>query len=577
MAGQPHRLAALAITATLALMLAAPAAAAPRLEDADGSAYATGTVVHAHVGEQPGDPEAGEPATRGVDAEVAFSGAAVDSGGLREQIANELGRVVIPAKPEAKSYGRGSAIEAGGGQEVPGGENQVVIAGLVEATAPPTTDADPAEVGPIPADPIAYASTARGDAYASWPSQLGADLAYGLGYVENAEVADAAGSDAENSTDESLEEPLVATNAAGDRAVSWSTSTVTCSGAEGLVAETRQTIAPVTFLAGTPTEFTIELAGEWVLRASANGQDGGATVHYGPGEASPETPVLRVLTPPEEEGGEPVTEVQLTTQDLLQEDGLVIDALPLANIVVGEDPRAIGQGPDSEPQVAADGTLAAAAVDVVRVELLSEEGTGELAEVRIGHMEVRSAVQAGGVACGELGLDKSVDRELVSPGDEFTYTIRVTNPNPCTLIEVRVEDMISADEGIEWEVLSTEPQADEVSDTRVVWNDIGPIESGGAKDVSIRIRVSEDSRAGRFRDLARATALCGDQPVEGEDEADLGVPLEAEVTLDLPEVGGPGARRPNRPADLPATGGPVLVALSGLTALGGVWLLRRRR
>src|SRR5207302_4384656 len=73
----------------------------------------------------------------------------------------------------------------------------------------------------------------------------------------------------------------------------------------------------------------------------------------------------------------------------------------LGSINIAEDPRAIGDdtanpGP---PSAAGDGTLAYAAVDVVRIKLLVPDPTSHLADVRVGHMESRAQVPAGGVRC----------------------------------------------------------------------------------------------------------------------------------------------------------------------------------
>ena len=53
--------------------------------------------------------------------------------------------------------------------------------------------------------------------------------------------------------------------------ISWSSADAPDQllGRLGLQSETRQTIAPVTFFKGAPFQFTVELLGEWVLRAFA--------------------------------------------------------------------------------------------------------------------------------------------------------------------------------------------------------------------------------------------------------------------------------------------------------------------
>lgn len=455
-----------ALVAAASLLIAASAVGVSAQEfvgEADFSAFSTGTVIHVDA-LQMGQLEDEEGATRVVNADVAFSAAVADSTGLAGTRSNEMGMLVNPDEPDGMSYARGTGLEVGLGTEVPDGEADGHIAGLAEALAPPTTGPVVEEIGPVPAGPLAYASLARGEAFAWWEADRCPDeddISRALGYVAHAQLLDAGADDdngdeengdeenggeddgglldgfseddeegtsgetetsavegdqavaqqqEEEDEDESLENPLIATDAPDpERTVSWSLARTALgdqTDAEGnvigdahsVIAEQRMTIAPVTFFSGQEgAEFTIEFLGEWVLRATASGIDGGAHVHYGPGEVSPETPVLRII-----QDGE--SELELLTQDLFDEDGLEIpindgEGTILANIFLGEAPRAIDGEFGSEPEVAADGTFAAAAVDVVRVQVLSEPETGRAGEVRVGHMEVEAAAPVGGILC----------------------------------------------------------------------------------------------------------------------------------------------------------------------------------
>ncbi|HEX2026456.1 MAG TPA: DUF11 domain-containing protein [Nitriliruptorales bacterium] len=576
-----------ALGAVALVALSAPAASAGQ-DDQPWSAYATGTVLHAEALETPTlqDPTS----TRVLDVDEAFSGATADSQGLAEAQTNELGGTVQPAQSGKKSYGRGFGLDvsvAQTGQD----QGQLTLAGLAEAAAPPQEGPTKQEI-PLDVDPIAYSATLKGEAFADWatagvPCVLGGDTSYGLGYAEKLELLDLAG---EAEEEEGLEAPLLSTNvAADDRSVSWSVSRTTLSpqlnenmqlagDKVGVVAETRQTIAPVSILtnAGAPVpEFlTIEFLGEWVLRAHAGGVPGSAFIHYGPGEVSPETPLLRIISPGEE------AETILSAQDLLGEEGLVIQ-IPtegedlLLELAVGEDPRAIGGNADSQPQIAADGTSAAAAVDVLRVKLLSLPGTGEAAELRFGHMEVAATAPPGGIDC-QIPVQKTA-RTPVNAGETFDYTITVTNPFDCTLRDVRVEDTISADPGIVWTVTATNPQADTQSDTNIVWNDVGDLAPGASKTLTITVQVAANSGGGVMHDVANVTAVCDDEPAAGEDDAFFGVnvPVTGNVRVDLPDVIQVGAGQ--AAPDLPRTGAPSLLTLAGLSLAGTAMLLRRRR
>jgi hypothetical protein len=241
----------------------------------------------------------------------------------------------------------------------------------------------------------------------------------------------------------------------------------------------------------------------------------------------------------------------------------------VAEIVIGEKPRAIG-GTGDPTQTA---TAASGAVDVVRVKLLAGSPV-QLADIRIGHMEVATAVPAGGIECG-IGLVKNTDKEVVGRGDSFTWTIKVTNPNDCVLTKLKIVDTITADRGIIWTVDNAEPKADQLANSGVTWNDVGPLNPGQSKDLRIFVKTSEKTGGGRFLDVAEATGVCGPAAGTAGADAAVGVPLSARVELNLPEVNTAlGANL--LPRELPRTGG-VLAVLPALALTGGGLILRSAR
>lgn len=584
---------------------AAPVGAQVPAAQADYNGYSTGTVVHADaltVG-----------TTRIADAEVAYSGATVASkgtggvtrgpGAAAGSIVNELDQVVQPALPNTnldanlkgdRSFGRGSGLEIGVGTTVgvDVNANQILLAQRALASAPPSTGLITKEVGPIKIDPVAYASLVRGQAQARWNGDstcvVGEDLSTGLGYAADAQVLNLGGSSPGN---DPFPGALVEANApTPERSVSQTksvTKLVPQTDANGakigdnfaLMTETRMTIAPITLLGNTPTPLTIELLGEWVLRTVATGIPGQAQVHYGPGTVNPQTPVLSIIQ------GTAINRL-LSLQDLLGPTGLGPIEIPgLLNIAIGEDPRGIGDtSAASAPTKAADGTVAAAAVDVVRVQLL--DGAGAVAgalipglsalDVRVGHMESRAQVPAGGVKCN-VPVSKTADKQTVNAGESFTYNITVTNPfADCDLTGVRVVDNISGGPGVKWSVTGTNPAANSTSTNQVVWNDIGPIAPKQSKSVTINIAVAANSAAGQFTDNAVATGSCATGSAQGG--ARITVPITGETTVTVPNVSG-GRELPATGVDqLPRTGsnGPAL-ALAGLGLLGAAMVLRRLR
>lgn len=584
---------------------AAPVGAQVPVAQANYSGYSTGTVVHADaltVGD-----------TRVVDAELAFSGASVASRGTGAithpagapagSIVNEMEQVVQPPLPNTtldanlqgdRSFGRGSGLEIGAATTVgvDVNANQLLLAQRALASAPPSTGLINREVGPIKIDPAAYASLVRGQAQARWAGDstcvVGEEISSGLGYVADAQLLNLGAASPGN---DPFPGGLVEANAPSpERSVSTSRSVtrlVPQTDAQGnkigdnfgLMTETRMTIAPITLLGSTPAPITIELLGEWVLRSVATGIPGQAQVFYGPGTTDLNTPVLSII-----QTG--VLNEILSLQDLLGPTGLGPIEIPgLLNIAIGEDPRAIGDtSAASAATESADGTVASGAVDVVRVQLL--DGAGAVAgalipglsavDIRVGHMEARAQVPAGGIRCN-VPVSKTADKQTVNAGETFTYNITVTNPfADCDLTGVRVVDNISGGPGVRWSVTGTNPAASSTSTNQVVFNDIGPIAPKQSRTVSITVAVAANSAAGQFTDNAVASGSCATGSAQGG--ARITVPITGETTVTVPSVTG-GAELPATGIEqLPRTGsnGPAL-AIAGLGLLGAAVVLRRIR
>ena len=521
------------------------------------AAYGTASVIHVdslQVGQQ-----------RVANLDAAFSGATFSSAPISE-IKNEMLRIIAPALAAGNAFGRGSGLEVGVAIDQ-SGQNQVIPGSVAEAKAPPSTALVTKEVGPVNVDPLLSASLLRGQAQskANAACTTGTDLSYGLGYAASLGLISGA-----------LGSPALGTAAATpDRSVSQSRSHTFLVPQEGtsspirkfgLASETRETIAPVTFFKGQPQQFTLEFAGEWVLRTTADGKTG--KVFYGPGNVTPETPILRILDAAGNALPSAGPLANITTQQLLGPNGLNVNIPNVANISIGGPPRMIGGAANSKPVETA--TLAAAAVDVVSVQLLDTDGA-RVADVRIGHMENATKVPAGGIECG-IGLVKKTDKDVIVPGESFNWTVSVTNPNDCVLTTLKVVDTITADPGIVWTVDSANPTADQMAKGGLTWNDIGPLNPGQTKDLSIKVTVGPRSGGGKFLDEALATGVCGPAAGTAGADAAVGVPLEARVSLNLPEVN--AALAAMLPRELPRTGG-LLMVLPALALTGGGLALRR--
>ena len=65
---------------------------------------------------------------------------------------------------------------------------------------------------------------------------------------------------------------------------------------------------------------------------------------------------------------------------------------------------------------------------------------------------------------------------------------------------------------------------------------VGPLNPGQSKDLIIKVTVLTGSGGGKFLDEAVATGVCGPAAGTARADAAVGVPLEARVSLNLPEV-----------------------------------------
>ena len=342
----------IAVLAVLALMLLGPipkslagTPASPKSREggsaldslgvtpSDAAAYGSGAILHADALRQ------GPHAL--LDLDVAFSGSAFSSAVPSKAYTNEVSRLVSPKLAANAAHGRGTALELGlGSDPVP------LIGQLSETAAPPSTSLVNKVIGPLGIPGVLTADLLRSQSQSRAQPEgcvLGADQSFGLGSVLNLTVLNG----------------LLTTSALPPkREVSQSGTTTrivpgSTPGRLGLRSETRQTIAPVTFFRGTPAQFSVEVLGEWALKAVADGVKG--DVSYGPLTTSPETPVLRIL------GDHGQVLGQLTTQQLVGQKGLEIVIPGVAEVVLGEDPRAIGGDASSSATVLP--TQAAAAVD----------------------------------------------------------------------------------------------------------------------------------------------------------------------------------------------------------------------
>ena len=504
--------------------------------------YASGTALSATVGGL----------VDLVRLNVASADAAFRSGNPAGPLADETGRVAAPALADRGGFARGAGLQV----TTLGGAGLAPLAGsAVEAMSPPSRGPVTKETGPLALDPIVRASLLRSEAEARSPLQgcvLGSNLAYGEGQAAGVVVGGSglglgvlsteaanAGKGPFRSSARTLLVPGPAAGRPGG------------SPALALMSEVRQAVAPVTFLAGTPAQFTVEVGGEWVLRARADGQTG--SVSFGP-EGNGAAPVLRVLGPT---GG---VIAAITLQELVGRSGQVVSVPGVAEIAVGEQPRPLlgvaGPLPAGAP------TVAAAAVDVARVRLLAGG-----AEVRVGHMEAAVAVPAGGLPCPSPKVTVEAQPASVPAGGEAEFAVTVTNPNDGRLEALDVDLTLSGPPGVaaQFAIISAGP-APSVGDGTVRWTGLGSLDPGQSTELRFRFRppptsapgrIAVDVRAmGQYRGVAPApTAVV--VPVAGSGTGGVDVtrptPPVAEPVDQPPTASPPAPAPPSTPTRAPTS------------------------
>jgi hypothetical protein len=516
---------------------------------ANFSAHATGTGLHADV------IDAGAEGPRVVDAEVGFSSAAINTGGLDAGVVNEMNMPVVPVagvedipvdSGGKEAYGKGSGVEVGLGNSLPNLEdaNQLKLTQVAAASEPPAVTPDVTQVTPgdsastglvqtellaVPGGPLLYADVTQTRAGAVWSNRtciVGQPLAVGEGTIADAELLGTA----DDGETDALEGALVELDSeAGDEVIDTQSFTYlianknpdgTPDGTYGVVSETRMILAPITIAEDATNglgALQINVAGTWFLRVTATGK-GPATVQYGIDNSEDftnETPVLQVLA-----GGE--LQGQLLFQDLFGEEGLNLppELEALLEISIGEDPRAIA-APDSVPDDTAPPvttvTDGAAAVDVVRVGLLQPDAPAagvSLAGVRVGHMEAKVNVPEGGFRC-RFPVSKTLTQggNTVTTGNPFEFTIRIPSDSnaldglACDIVAIRAFDELRNNTAGARLTGSTPEGVISNNGQRIDWANLGSYQNG-QPPIEVKVQATA-SRGGSFENVVEAFATLG--------------------------------------------------------------------
>ena len=520
---------------------------------------------------------------------AATSGGAVNTGGL-QGITNELGQNVVPTNAGKNAYGRGAGLEAGLITTTPQSNtdlNQIIASSLAQEFAPPNQPPDPvvAEIA-APVNPVLYASVLRGEANAIFDPvycPVGKPLTYGLGNATNLQLVNLSGT---TNPDGSFTGPLLGTSTAQggvQRAVNQS-RTVTYmqpngDGTFALVSETQQTLAPITLLAGggLNTGLTIEVDGPVGFRVVANGKTGGATASYtGNPLITISSNVAGVTTP--------LTSTHL--QDITGPNGLQLGIPGVLTVSLAAPPRAIGsvQSP-APPVLAANGTSAAAAVDLLRVTLLGVAGTPPVLDLAEGHMEGSVSVPSGGLTC-TIPVSKSASVDPVTVGNPFQYKISIPADTAqyaalfdCDLINISATDTVTTQSGSPRIELVGADHGGVISGNTVTWASLGNYTLGQAPIVlTIDARIPTNSGAGVLQDKVNVNATfgnCRGGTAIGSDIIKGSAKIDGSAVTGSVTLVGPNVSR----GELAATGGnswPLVAGGGFLLAALGLVRLRRR-
>ncbi|HET9772950.1 MAG TPA: hypothetical protein VFS16_18780, partial [Acidimicrobiia bacterium] len=490
------------------------------------AAFATGTVLHAGVA-----------GTVGAMVDLVSSTAAATSAPTASATNSELGRVALPALPARGSYGQGLGLGVGVGL-LPG-----VSAGLMGhavATAPPSSAPVESQAAPVGVAPLLHLTPLRARAQALSSAAacvLGSNLASGQ---SNAADVSLTGLTA-------LKGLSVGDPGAGSALSRSESRTAIVPGSTpgrlGLMSETVQVLGPVTLLAGTANQTTVELKGQWMLRVTADGRT--SSVSYSPQNLPADQNAVLVR----DAAGAVVASASAAQMKLAGTVGVRLDIPGVGELVVGEQPRARGRS--GAPQNS--GTSAEAAVDLVRIRLLGQD-------VRLGHMEAAVAVPAAGVTCPGLEVSITPDTPTVTPGTDFSAKVRVRNPNEGTVSGLTIASRMAADPGV---TVHGGPASRDnvVAPNGAAFKLTTPLAAGQSVELPARVHVDPTSGPGRVRLGASATGRYGD--------GSLAVPAAGDGVTEGVAISGPAVAAGNVSKDPVQGKAPATVSAPSKTGSGG--------
>ena len=104
------------------------------------------------------------------------------------------------------------------------------------------------------------------------------------------------------------------------------------------------------------------------------------------------------------------------------------------------------------------------------------------------------AIPAGGIPCPGIAMAKEASSAEVAPGEDFTWTVTVANPNNCLLERVSLVDTTTTSGALRYEIIGTNPNPTSRDGDTLTFTGFRPLQMGESFKVTIRARVAKDSK-----------------------------------------------------------------------------------